>query len=192
MLHAWLVFMNFKNDITPPLLFTLLSTYLSIGCTWWRCGCRASRPTGRWTWRWRRSTTWWPWRSWTPPPPSCCPAAPPPSPALAPGTSKQSRVPQLSHLLQMKPILSENINVKIESRSVTILTPVSRTGDVSAEDDPRTARKLILVMTGFLICWMPYFIWLPTFTLMVSNITTAPPSGRWKLQEIYILIHMQH
>ena len=98
--------MNFKNDITPPLLFTLfsiceyscllwwsiyLSTYLSIGCTWWRCGCRASRPTGRWTWRWRRSTTWWPWRSWTPPPPSCCPAAPPPSPALAPGTSKQSR-----------------------------------------------------------------------------------------------------
>ena len=72
----------------------------------------------------------------------------------------------------MKPILSENINVKIESRSV------SRTGDVSAEDDPRTARKLILVMTGFLICWMPYFIWLPTFTLMVSNITTPPPSGR--------------
>ena len=41
-----------------------------------------------------------------------------------------------------------------------------------AEEDPRTARKLILVMTGFLICWMPYFIWLPTFTLMVSNITT--------------------
>ena len=78
----------------------------------------------------------------------------------------------------MNPILSENINVKIESRSVTILTPVSRTGVVEGEDDPRTARKLILVMTGFLICWMPYFIWLPTFTLMVSNITTAPPSGR--------------
>ena len=66
----------------------------------------------------------------------------------------------------MKPILSENIDVKLESRSV------SRTGDVPAEEDPRTARKLILVMTGFLICWMPYFIWLPTFTLMVSNITT--------------------
>ena len=41
-----------------------------------------------------------------------------------------------------------------------------------SEDDQRSdataARKLIVVMAGFLFCWLPYFIWLPTSTLLVS------------------------
>ena len=30
------------------------------------------------------------------------------------------------------------------------------------------ANKLFLVMVGFLICWLPYFLWLPFSTLLVN------------------------
>ena len=30
------------------------------------------------------------------------------------------------------------------------------------------AKKLFLVMAGFLFCWLPYFLWLPFSTLLVN------------------------
>ena len=39
----------------------------------------------------------------------------------------------------------------------------------SKSDEARAAKNLISVMAGFLICWLPYFIWLPTSTLMVPK-----------------------
>ena len=33
--------------------------------------------------------------------------------------------------------------------------------------DKSAATKLFFVMGGFLVCWIPYFIWLPTVHLLV-------------------------
>ena len=45
-------------------------------------------------------------------------------------------------------------------------TPDTETRELDHE--AHTARKLILVIAGLLFTWMPYFIWLPVSTLLVS------------------------
>ena len=42
--------------------------------------------------------------------------------------------------------------------------------EVSKNEEAKAARTLILMMAVFLICWLPYFIWLPLSTIFVSNI----------------------
>ena len=37
--------------------------------------------------------------------------------------------------------------------------------------DASAATKLIFVMGGFLICWLPYFVWLPTVHLLVCRLS---------------------
>lgn len=65
---------------------------------------------------------------------------------------------------------------------------------IQALEDPRTssaatrelehevtaARKLILVMSGLLVTWLPYFIWLPVSTLMVSAFRFNHPDSTSK------------
>ena len=46
--------------------------------------------------------------------------------------------------------------------------PIDTLIDVSDEKpDKSAATKLLFVMGGFLSCWIPYFIWLPTVHLLV-------------------------
>ena len=35
------------------------------------------------------------------------------------------------------------------------------------KQDASAATKLIFVMGGFLVCWLPYFVWLPTVHILV-------------------------
>ena len=52
-----------------------------------------------------------------------------------------------------------------------ILVPEETPQDETREEldhEAHAARKLILVIAGLLVTWMPYFIWLPVSTLMVS------------------------
>ena len=53
------------------------------------------------------------------------------------------------------PLILENSNVIVEKRD-----------ELSPQNDAGAARKLLTVMAGFLICWLPYFIWLPTSTIL--------------------------
>lgn len=36
------------------------------------------------------------------------------------------------------------------------------------KQDASAASKLIFVMAAFLVCWLPYFVWLPTVHILVS------------------------
>ena len=49
------------------------------------------------------------------------------------------------------------------------LRELNRFERFSKSDEAKAAKNLIGVMAGFLICWLPYFIWLPISTLMVST-----------------------
>lgn len=52
-----------------------------------------------------------------------------------------------------------------------ILVPEEPPHDETGEElghEAHAARKLILVIAGLLFTWMPYFIWLPVSTLLVS------------------------
>ena len=53
------------------------------------------------------------------------------------------------------PLILENTNVIVEKRNEEI-----------PKNDAGAARKLLTVMAGFLVCWLPYFIWLPTSTIL--------------------------
>ena len=36
-------------------------------------------------------------------------------------------------------------------------------------EEAKSARKLILAIAAVLVCWLPYFIWLPTSTILVGS-----------------------
>jgi hypothetical protein len=46
----------------------------------------------------------------------------------------------------------------------------------------KAAMSLSFIMGGFLICWLPFFIWMPLVHLMVRKMTTEATSLKWKSQ----------
>ena len=70
-------------------------------------------------------------------------------------------------------ILVNNTDDIIDNSIILVNNPelreLNRFERFSISDEARAARNLISVMAGFLICWLPYFIWLPTSTLMVCD-----------------------
>ena len=52
------------------------------------------------------------------------------------------------------------------------------------------ANKLFLVIAGFLICWLPYFLWLPFSTLLVSiSLKSSYLKGLKVSEETYSNFH---
>ena len=52
------------------------------------------------------------------------------------------------------------------------------------------ANKLFLVIAGFLICWLPYFLWLPFSTLLVSiSLKSSYLKGLKVSEENYSIFH---
>ena len=75
----------------------------------------------------------------------------------SPQNDSETNIEQIYENYEVNPdlITTESQNNQIEDMS-------DKRRDASA------AKKLFLVIIGFLICWLPYFLWLPFSTLLVS------------------------
>ena len=71
----------------------------------------------------------------------------------------------------MKQIIFAFFDRQASTTNIVITTPLhrgSRSSDRRAE--VKAAMSLSFIMGGFLICWLPFFIWMPLVHLMVRRI----------------------
>ena len=57
-----------------------------------------------------------------------------------------------------------------------------RSGSTEMGREARAAMSLGFLMGAFLVCWLPFFIWMPLVTIMVRNM-------QLKLLPVLIVIH---